>query len=154
MELKNGVTNQVPPPEVVMGALENSNVNVEDATKLFMGFITMPTTVQVQVNNTVFVYAEANKEHKGEVVCYIYNIDIEKNMTDNILKFLDTVHRRGVTAVTFLTKDSMFYRGFMRALPDINTRGTKAGIGEQQKRNLFVARVVFGDKPKPKKKKR
>lgn len=154
MELMDGVKNQQPQPQVVMGALENMGSGTARMLGMIATFFANPTTTVVQTNNTVFAYNAGQKDGEHIAVCYVYNLDLLENYPKNIYNFLNRLQSRGMTSVVFTAKDPSFLQAFLKIIPDLKKRGSRGAIAENKTKKVFVARVVFGKKPLEKKKKR
>lgn len=146
MELVNGMKKQLAQPEIVFGALDNLGAANEESMSAIAARIFHPNTTIVQVNNTVFLYNEGEKDGEKEAVCYPFNLDTVEQYPKNIIEFLMIIQKRRFHGVTIINKDSNFLRAFLKIVPLVNKRGTRAGIAENPKRKTYIARVVFGKK--------
>tara|TARA_R110001606_G_scaffold10561_6_gene45629 strand:+ start:3599 stop:4063 length:465 start_codon:yes stop_codon:yes gene_type:complete len=152
MELMDGVRNQQPQPQVVMGALENMGSGTSKMLGMVGAFFSNPTTNIVQTNNTVFAYNASQKDEEHVAVSYVYNLDLLENYPKNIYNFLNRMQGRGMTSVVFTAKDPSFLQAFLKIIPDLKKRGSRGAIAESKTKKVFIARVIFGKKPLEKKK--
>ena len=146
MELVDGKLQQLSQPEVVMGALQNLGAESEAAYMALAAHMSNPTTVKVQINNTVFLYNYAKDVKVPRAICYLYNLDTTEQLPTNIFKFLRKVQRRGIPKIIFISKDGNFLRAFLATLPKLKKYGTNGAIVENQEKKVFLARVDFGTK--------
>lgn len=146
MELVDGKKNQLVPPEIIMGAVDNLGLS-NDFSMLVSGSLqTSNDATPVQVNNTMFTYLSGEKGKQKEIVVYVHNMDIQANFHGNILKFLTVVQKRGVTGVYLICRNPDFLGAFLKILPVLKKYKVRAGIGEKKSRQTYLARVTFDNK--------
>jgi hypothetical protein len=146
MELVNGISDQKPHPEIIIGSLENNQTpEAKTALESIFSFLISPRAKLVQSNNTVFVYSlGTSKAHKEDAACWVYNIDLPDNYPANIVDFLQIVQKRGLKSVSFIVKDPSFMTAFTLAMPEIKKKGTKAQIEKAKNKDVYIATVNFG----------
>ena len=144
MELVNGKQKQLTPVEVIGGALVNNDLGASEEFFRVGAHLQNPTTTSVQINNTVFLYTYANKGKNKKALCFVYNMDEEKQISTNIYRFLRKAQMRRIPEVILVSNDEMIFRACLNVAPELEKYDTKAGVGEDKNKGLYIARVIFG----------
>jgi hypothetical protein len=148
-ELVDGRKNQLPEPQILIGAI--SNIAKEERPIAALGnlatYMAAGRSQMIQVLNTVFMYRTGTKDVKHYAECYVFNLDTPENLYDNTFRFLSLIQKRGIKICSITTRDENFLRTMVRLIPKLDKLGTQAAVGESKKTKypMYLTHVKFGN---------